>query len=178
MYQIELLFICSTGIFSDRETLELLAASISFEGLLPRLNLTWFYIVCGTVPLEFIYDYRKFRRLAEPYFVSSGWMSHSVCMCGLPHISSNFPVELSHLILCDCPAMFFHFFWNYKPPYFLFFYTLSLCYVDCYNLLPLFLSRTGPLFFVIMSHKYLECLYYLCVNVICVRLHFLCVNVK
>ena len=42
LFQIEVSFICSTGIFSDRETLEILAASISFEDLLPRLTFTWF----------------------------------------------------------------------------------------------------------------------------------------
>ena len=31
-------FICSIGIFSDRETLEPLAVSLSFEDLLPRLT--------------------------------------------------------------------------------------------------------------------------------------------
>ena len=42
LFQIEVPFICSTGIFSDRETLEILTASISFEDLLPRLTFTWF----------------------------------------------------------------------------------------------------------------------------------------
>ena len=39
------------------------------------------------------------RRLSEPYFLSSGWMSSPISMCGLPHITFNLQVELSHLIL-------------------------------------------------------------------------------
>ena len=73
--QIEVSFICSIGIFSDRETLELLTVSLSYENLLPRLTFTCFCFVCGTVPHVFICDYRKCRRLSEPYFLSSGWMS-------------------------------------------------------------------------------------------------------
>ena len=37
MCQIDVSFICSIGIFSDREILELLRVSLSFEDLLPRL---------------------------------------------------------------------------------------------------------------------------------------------
>ena len=67
-----------------------------------------FCFICGTVPLVFICDYRKCRRLSEPYFLSSEWMSLPISMCGLPHMFFNFPVELSNLILCDCHAMLFH----------------------------------------------------------------------
>ena len=106
--QIEVSFICSIGIFSDRKTLELLTVSLSFEDLLPRLTFTCFYLIYGTVPLVFICDYRKYCRFSEPYFLSSGWMSTPISMCGLSHMSLNFPLELSHLILCDCHAMLFH----------------------------------------------------------------------
>ena len=106
--QIEVSFICLIGIFSDRETLEFLTVSLSFEDLLPRLTFTCSCFICGTVPLVFIWDYPKCRRLSEPYFLSFGWMSPPVSMCGLPHITFNFPVELSHLILCDCHTMLFH----------------------------------------------------------------------
>ena len=72
MCQIEVSFICSIGIFSDRETLELLTVSLSYENLLPRLTFTCFCFVCGTVPHVFIYDYRKCRRLPEPHFFLLG----------------------------------------------------------------------------------------------------------
>ena len=51
--QIEVFFTCSIGIFSDTETLELQAVSLSFEDLLPRLTFSCFYFICGTVPLLF-----------------------------------------------------------------------------------------------------------------------------
>ena len=57
--QIEASFICSIGIFSDRETLELLTVSLSFEDLLSRLTFTCFCFICGTIPLVFICDYRN-----------------------------------------------------------------------------------------------------------------------
>ena len=75
MCQIEMSFICSTGIFSDRETLELLSVSLSFEDFLPCLTFTCFCFICGTALLVFICDYRKCRRLCIPHFLSSGWMS-------------------------------------------------------------------------------------------------------
>ena len=98
----------SVGIFSDRETLELLTVSLSFEDLLSRLTFTCFCFICGTVPLVFICGYRKCRRLSEPCFLFYEWMSLPISMCGLSHISFNFPVELSHLILSDCHTMLFH----------------------------------------------------------------------
>ena len=75
MCQIEVSFICSIGIFSERKTLELLTVSSSFEEFLPRLTFNCFCFICGTGQLVFICDYRKCRRLSEPYFLSSGWMS-------------------------------------------------------------------------------------------------------
>ena len=55
--QIQTSFICLIGIFSDRETLEILTVFLSFEDLLPRLTFTCFCFICGTVPLVFICDY-------------------------------------------------------------------------------------------------------------------------
>ena len=77
MRQTEVSFICSIGIFSDRETLELLTVSLSFEDFLPRLTFNCFCFICGTAPLVFICDYLKCRRLSEPcfHFLSSGRMS-------------------------------------------------------------------------------------------------------
>ena len=68
------LFNCSS-VFSDRETLELLAVSLSFEDFLPRLTFNCFGFICGTAPLVSIRGYRKCRRLSKPYFLSSGWIS-------------------------------------------------------------------------------------------------------
>ena len=70
--QIEVSFICSFEIFSDRETLELLTVSLGFEDLLPRLTFTCFCFSFGTVAVVFICDYSKCRRLSEPYFLSTG----------------------------------------------------------------------------------------------------------
>ena len=88
-------------------------------------------------------------------------------MCWLPHISFNFPVELSLLILCDCDTTFFLFF----------FQTLhtSLFLFSSYITLVLWIATSFCLFFwaelslsgtvfVWMSHKYLVCLHYLWVN--------------
>ena len=79
-------FICSIGIFSERKTLDLLTVSLTFEDLLPSLTFTCFCFVCGAVPLVFICDYRKCRRLSEPYFPSCGWISPPNSMCKLPHV--------------------------------------------------------------------------------------------
>ena len=106
--QIEVSFICSVGIFSDRETLELFTISLSFEDLLPRLTFTCLCFICGTVSLVFICDYHKCCTLSGPYFLASGWMSLPISMPGLPHMSFNFPAELFHLILCDCHTVLFH----------------------------------------------------------------------
>ena len=151
--QIEVSFICSIGIFSDRETLELLTVSLSYENLLPRLTFTCFCFVCGTVPHVFICDYRKCRRLSEPYFLSSGWMSppfQCVDCHTCPSIFQwNCPTEFC-VTVTRCSFI------NYKPPYcFLFFHTLPLFCVDWHTFLPLFLIGTVPLFFVWMSHIYL-----------------------
>ena len=108
MCQFKVSFISFSWNLSDRETLELLTVSLSFEDLLSRLTFTCFCFICGTVPLVFIRDYRKSRRLSEPCFLFYDWMSPPISMCGLPHISFNFSVELSHLILCDYHTMLFH----------------------------------------------------------------------
>ena len=57
--QIKASFICPIGIFSDRETLELLTVSFSFVDLLPGLTFTSFCFICGTVLLVFICGYRN-----------------------------------------------------------------------------------------------------------------------
>ena len=88
--------------------LEFLTVSLSYENLLSRLIFTCFCFAYATVPLVFICDHRKWRIFSDPYFLSSGWMSLPISMCGLPQTSFNFPVELSHLILCDCHTMLFH----------------------------------------------------------------------
>ena len=136
MCQIEVSFICSVGIFSDRKTLELLTVSLSYENLLPRLTFTCFCFVCGTVPHVFICDYRKCRRLSEPYFLSSGWMSppfQCVDCHTCPSIFQwNCPTEFC-VTVTRCSFI------NYKPPYcFLFFHTLPLFCVDWHTFLPLF----------------------------------------
>ena len=50
--------------------------------MLPRLTFTWFCFICGIIPLVFTFDYCRCRRLSEPNFISSGWMSLSFSMCG------------------------------------------------------------------------------------------------
>ena len=171
MCQIEVSFICSIGIFSDRETLELLTVSLSYENLLPRLTFTCFCFVCGTVPHVFICDYRKCRRLSEPYFLSSGWMSppfQCVDCHTCPSIFQwNCPTEFC-VTVTQCSFI------NYKPSYcFLFFHSLPLFLRGLPHLFSSFLSGTVPLFFVWMSHKCSACpLPYLCVNVTHACLHF------
>ena len=136
------LIICSIGIFSDRETLELLTVSLSYENLLPRLTFTCFCFVCGTVPHVFICDYRKCRRLSEPYFLSSGWMSppfQCVDCHTCPSIFQwNCPTEFC-VTVTQCSFI------NYKPPYcFLLFYTLPSFCVDYHTFFPLFLNGAVP----------------------------------
>ena len=118
MCQTEVSFICPIGIFSDRETLELLTVSLSFEDLLPCLTFTCFCFICGTVPLVCNSDYRKCCGLSEPYFPSSGWMSPPICMCGLPHMSFNFPVDLSYHGLLNTWPYMSHFKSKIKRPVF------------------------------------------------------------
>ena len=157
---------------------------ISFENLLPRSTFSWFCFVCGTVTLVFICDYHKCRRRSEPYFLSSGWMSHSFSICGLPHISFHFPVELSHLTFCDCRTRLFQFFQSYKPSWFIFIFLLypyhgtiigALCYsstllcsadrstflcvnvtqISCVHIIFVWMSHMYvSIFFVWMSQKY------------------------
>ena len=108
MCQIEVSFICSIRIFSDRETLELL----------------------GTVPLVFICDYCKCRRLSEPYFLSFGWRLSSffhVCIATYILQFSTGTVHLVYVTVTQC------YFMNYKPPSCLLFHTLPFCCVDCHN---------------------------------------------
>ena len=96
-------------------------------------------------------------------------------MCWLPHISFNFPVELSLLILCDCDTTFFLFFFfrHYKPLCFFSVHTLPL-FCGLPHLFASFSERNCP--WVEMS--LCEChTNILCVSIIFgwiphVRLHF------
>ena len=173
VYQIEVPFVCSIGIFSDRKSLELRVVSISFEYLLLRLIFTRFCFACVTIPLVFVCDYRKCCRLPEPYFFLLGQL-HTL----FPWVDCH---TYPSIFQWSCPTEFCVtatqcFFWNYKPSCFLLFYTLYLCCVDWHTFLYRFLSGTVPLFFVWMSHKYPVSLHYLCVNGTHVRLHFLWMN--
>ena len=64
MYQIDVSFICSIGIFSDREILELLRVSLSFEDLLSRLAL---FLVAGLVSVLFeeLFRFYSFMTIAN-----------------------------------------------------------------------------------------------------------------
>ena len=149
--EIELSFTFSIIIFSDKKTLELQAVSISFEDLFPHLTFTW---LCLWSCFTCIYLWQsQILSTVWTIFSSSGWVSHSFSLCGLSHISFNFPVELFHLFMCDCHTMLFH-------------NSLSLM------LCALFLSGTTPLFFVWIHTN----IHYLCVNVAKVRLDFLYVS--
>ena len=89
-------------------------------------------------------------------------------MCELPHISFNFVVELSHLILCDFHIMLTCHIMKLQASLFSFisYITLMLC-----RLPHLFASLFGG------TLKYPVWLHYFCVNVTHVRFHFFCVNV-
>ena len=115
--------------------------------------------------------YCKCCRLFELYFVSSWWMISSFSMCGLPDISFNFPVKLSHLSLHNCHTVLFHFFWNYKPPCFLLFHRLPLCFLDCYTILCFFLSGTFP-FSLYECHTNI-----LCNSIIFVKISQMCLPI-
>ena len=165
----EISFICLVGIFSDRETLELLAVSLSFEDLLPRLNIAWFCFICGTALLVFICNYRNVVESLN--HVSFFWVNFSlffhvwtathILQFSSATVSHNF-VWLSHNAL-SLTANLLVSFW---------FHTLPLFCVDCHTLFPLFLGEIVSRFFAWMSHKWPVCLHYLCVNVTHPR-HFL-----
>ena len=123
--QIEVPFICSTGIFSDRETLELLAVSKIFENLFPCLTSTWFCFVCRVVHLYlFVAIAKVIDRLNHIFFFCVNLTLFS--MCGIPHISLNSPVEQFHLILCACHTMLFHFFLRLQTSLFSFISYITL----------------------------------------------------
>ena len=84
----------------------------------------------------------------------------------MPHISFNFPVELSRLIFCGCHKMLSHFSLKLQTSLFPFilYITLMLCGLP-HQILSLFLNGTVQLFFVWISQKYSVCFHYLCVNV-------------
>ena len=103
MCEIEVSFICSIGIFSDRETLELLTVSLSFEDFFPRLTFNCFCFICGTAPLVFICDYRKCLRLLNHIFFLPGecrllfnvWTATHILQFSSGTVLHNF-VWLSH----------------------------------------------------------------------------------
>ena len=128
MCQIEVSFICSIRIFSDRETLELL----------------------GTVPLVFICDYCKCRRLSEPYFLSFGWRLSSFFHVCIATYILQFSTGTVPLSLCDCHTMLLHELQTSFLP-FISYITLLLCGLPQFLL---FLKGTVSLFFVWMSNKY------------------------
>ena len=101
-------------------------------------------------------------------------------MCWLPHISFNFPVELSLLILCDCDTTFFLFFFQtLQTSLFLFSSYITLVLWTATSFCLFFwaeLSLSGTVF-VWMSHKYLVCLHYLWVNTTRASPFFFCSNV-
>ena len=92
-------FVCSLGIFSDSENLELLTVILSFEDLLSHLTFACF-ILFLTIAIFVDSLNHIFFPLDEchPHFF----------MRRLLHISFNFPAKLSCLILCDCHTMLFH----------------------------------------------------------------------
>ena len=147
MCQIEVSFICSIGIFSDRETLELLTVSLSYENLLPRLIFTCFCFVCETVQHVFVTITNVvdslnhiFFLLSECHPLFSVWIATHV----LQFFSGTVPLNFVWL---SQNALFI----NYKPAHcFLCFHTLLLFCVDC----NIFLS----FFWVELSHSSLcEC---------------------
>ena len=151
--------------FSDRETLELVAVSLSFEALLPCLTFTWFCFVCGTVSLVFICNYRKCRNRSDSLnlFFASRWISPCFSMCGLLHISFSFPVELSHLILSDCYTMLFHYlrasffsFYFIHWPYFVWNATLFVSFSEwnSHTFLCVTVTMQVSIFFAWTSYMY------------------------
>ena len=141
-------FTCLIGIISDSETLELLAASLSFKDLLPYLTFTWSCFIYGTVSLLLICDYCKCSRLSNDIFFLLG-ESYPLFPSELPHISFNFLVELFYLILCavkQCSSI--------TTNLFVFFYFIHYPYI-VWAATPfclLFLSGTVSLFCVNVMH--------------------------
>ena len=177
MRQIEVSFICSIGIFSHRETLELLTVSLSFETFFP----VWLLII-SVLFVELLHLYLLvtilnvvdslnhifiFVLLGECQPLFNAWTPIHVLQFSSGTVLLNF-VWLSHNALSLTI--------NLLSFPFLSYITLILCGVP--YLFASFLSGTVPLFFMWMSHKSPVCLLpYLCVNVTHARLHFLCVNV-
>ena len=123
-----------------------LTVFLSFEDLLPHLTFTCLCFACGTVPLVFICDYRKCRRLSEPYFLSPCWSTHV-----LQFSSGTFPLNF-FLTVTQCSFI------NNKPLYcFLLFHTLPFFSVDCGTFLPPFFWVELSLFLVWVSQKYPVC---------------------
>ena len=107
--QIEVPFICSTGIFSDRETLELLAVSKIFENLFPCLTSTWFCFVCRVVHLYlFVAIAKVIDRLNHIFFLlrESHTLFHVRNSTHIPQFSSG-TVPLDFVCLSHYAFSFF-----------------------------------------------------------------------
>ena len=135
MCQIEVSFICSIGIFSDRETLELLTVSLSYENLLPRLTFTCFCFVCGTVPHVFVAIANVVDSLNHIFFLPGEchplfnvWTATHDLQFSSGTVPLNF-VWLSHDALSLTINLLIVFFSFIRYPYF--------C-VHCHTFLPLF----------------------------------------
>ena len=143
--------------------MELLTVSLSFKDFLPRLTFTCFCFIFVELFHLHLFVTRKYRRLSEPYFLSSGWM-WPFFPCAECHTCPS-------IFQCNCPTQFCVAatqcsFINYKPPYCLLFFIHYSYFAWTATPFCLFLKGTVPFFFVRMSHKYPVCpLPYLCVNV-------------
>ena len=118
MCQIEVSFICSIGIFSDSETLELLTVSKTFFPVWPLLASVLF------VELFHLYLFVTIANVADSLnYIPFFWVNVTpFSMCGLPCVTFT-----------QCSFI------NYKPSYcFLSFHTLPLYCMDCHTFLPLF----------------------------------------
>ena len=105
----EVPFICSTGIFSDRETLELLAVSKTFENLFPCLTSTWFCFVCRVVHLYlFVAIAKVIDRLNNIFFLlrESHTLFHVRNSTHIPQFSSG-TVPLDFVCLSHYAFSFF-----------------------------------------------------------------------
>ena len=148
--QIEVSFICSVGIFSDRETLELLA-------VLKICFLVWSLLISALfVELFHFYSFVTVANVVDSF-------NHIFFLLGECH--TLFPCVDCHtypsIFQWNCNTAL-PFFWNCRPPCFLLFHTLPLCYMDCHT-------------FLLLSEW--NCPTYLCMNVTqipCVSLWSLC----
>ena len=135
-----MLFIYSIGIFSDRETLELLAVSLSFEDLLPRLAFTWFCFICGTVQLFWV-------TVTLFFYV---WTATDILQFSSGTFPLNFVWLSRHALSLTTNLLVF------------FYSHITVILHGLPHLFPFFLGGIVLLFFVSMSHRYPVCLHYFC----------------